>query len=136
MSNNSGKISQSNSGGGIQQAAIGTSINQSINNQISAGDKLTQSEVIEILSNIEKMILGSELPEEVKQKTAKYAELAKIEASEHEPDKQLISKNLERVTKNLEEVDKTVDTGKRIFEKVFALVTKVSAWLFTPIGSV
>ncbi|MFM6206211.1 hypothetical protein [Planktothrix sp.] len=136
MSNNPGGISQSNSGSmsGVMQAAIGNN-KQAINSEgSSTSNVLNQAEVVELLTQIGQMIRNAELPGEVKEKATKYVEAAKAEAEEPEPDKQLISKNLERVTKNLEEVDKTVDTSKRIFEKVFPSLVKIAGWLGTEAG--
>lgn len=138
MSNNPGGISQSNSGSmsGGMQAAIGNHNKQVMSNEVSATSSTpTQAEVIDLLTQIEQIIQQAQLPEAAKEKAAKYVETAKVEAEEAEPDKQLISKNLERVTKNLEEVDKTVDTSKRIFEKVIPLVIKIASWLGTAAGS-
>ena len=124
MSSNPGGISQSNSGSmsGGMQAAIGNHNKQTMSNEDSAPNIPTQAEVVELLAQIEQLIQSAELPEAVKEKAKKYVETAKIEAEEKEPDKQLISRNLERVTKNLEEADKTVDASKRIFEKIVPLV--------------
>jgi uncharacterized caspase-like protein len=138
VSNNPGGISQSNSGSmlGGMQAAIGNDNKQAMSTKASdASNVPTQAEVVELLAQIEHLIRNAELPEAVKGKTTKYIEAAKVEAEEAEPDKKLISKNLERVTKNLEEVDKTVDTSKKIFEKVVPLVMKVASWLGIAAGS-
>ena len=138
MSNNPGGISQSNSGAmvGGMQAAIGNHNKQVMRAETSSAlDVPTQAEVVKLLAQIERIIRDAELPEVATSKVTKYIEAAKIEAEESEPDKQLISKNLERVTKNLEEVDKTVDTSKRIFEKVVPLVIRISSWLGMAIGS-
>lgn len=138
VSNNPGGISQSNSGSmtGGMQAAIGNYNKQRMNAETSsASNTPTQAEVVELLAQIERIIQDAELPEVATNKATKYIEVAKIEAEESEPDKQLISKNLERVTKKLEEVDKTVDTSKRIFEKVVPLVMRISSWIDMAIGS-
>jgi hypothetical protein len=138
VSDNPGGISQSNSGSmaGGMQAAIGNHNRQMTSNEgTSASNVPTQAEVSELLAQMAQMIRNAELPEAVKEKVTKYIEAAKIEAEEAEPDKQLISKNLERVTKNLEEVDKTVDASKRIFEKVVPIVIKVASWLGTAAAS-
>lgn len=133
MSSNPGGISQSNSGSmsGGMQAAIGNHNKQTMSNEDSAPNIPTQAEVVELLAQIEQLIQSAELPEAVKEKAKKYVETAKIEAEEKEPDKQLISRNLERVTKNLEEADKTVDASKRIFEKIVPLVVRIVSWLGT-----
>ncbi|HEY9874134.1 MAG TPA: hypothetical protein V6D12_11895 [Candidatus Obscuribacterales bacterium] len=138
MSNNPGGISQSNSGpmSGGMQAAIGNNNKQGMSTEGSSASNVpTQAEAIDLLAQIEQMIRSAELPEPAKEKTTKYIEAAKVEAEEEKPNKHLISQNLERVTKNLEEVDKTVDTSKRIFEKVVPLVVKVAGWLGTAAGS-
>ena len=96
---------------GGMQAAIGNHNKQTMSNEDSAPNIPTQAEVVELLAQIEQLIQSAELPEAVKEKAKKYVETAKIEAEEKEPDKQLISRNLERVTKNLEEADKTVDAS-------------------------
>lgn len=133
MSSNPGGISQSNSGSmsGGMQAAIGNHNKQTMSNEDSAPNIPTQAEVVELLAQIEQLIQSAELPEAVKEKAKKYVETAKIEAEEKEPDKQLISRNLERVTKNLKEADKTVDASKRIFEKIVPLVVRIVSWLGT-----
>lgn len=138
MTNNPGGIFQSNSGSmsGVFQTASGNHITQTVHNEGStAAHALTQAEVVELLRQIEQMIRNAELPGAEKEKATKYVETARVEAEEKEPDKQLISKNLERVTKTLEEVDKTVDTSNRIFEKAVPLVVKVAGWLGTAAGS-
>lgn len=138
MSNSSGSISQSNSGSisGGMQAAIGDYNKQAMSTtRSSTSNILTHSEVIEILTQIENIIRCSGLPEVTISKTTKYIEAAKIEAEEPEPDKQLISRNLERVTKNLEEVDKTLDISDKIFRKIIPLIIKISGWLGMAIGS-
>lgn len=121
---------------GGMQATTGNYNNQAMRNEgSSVANALTQAEVVELLGQIEQTIRNAELPGAVKEEATRYVEAAKAEAEEEEPDKQFISKKLERVTKNLEEVDKTVDTSKRIFEKVVPLVVKVAGWLGAAAGS-
>lgn len=121
---------------GGMQAAIGNYNKQAMSTEASTASNIpTQAEVVELLAQIEQLIQNAELPEAAKGKTTKYIEAAQTEAAEKDPDKQLIAKNLERVTKNLEEVDKTVDTSKRILEKIVPLVVKVASWLGIAVGS-
>ncbi|WP_348230319.1 hypothetical protein [Trichocoleus desertorum] len=118
------------------QAAIGNYNKQTMSNERSPALNVpTQAEVVELLAQIKQLISNSDLPGAVKEKATKHVEAANVEVEEEEPDKQLISKHLERVTKTIEEVDKTVDTSKRIFEKVVPLVVKVAGWLGTAAGS-
>lgn len=115
---------------GGMQSAIGSNNSQVMNSTGSTkSNELSQAEAVEILEQIKVLINNSLIPEMAKGKAATYVEAAKIEAEEENPDKQLISRNLERVTKNLEEVDKTVDAGKSILSKVIPLTLKLAAWL-------
>lgn len=138
MSSNPGGISQSNSGymfGGMQ-AAFGNNNVQTLSSGVDVvSDIPAQAELVQVLEQVDKIIRNSELSEVVKAKAIKYIETAKIEAEEEEPDKQLISKNIERVAKNLEEVDKTVDAGKRIFEKIIPLLKRIVSLLGAAAGS-
>lgn len=122
-----GSISQSNSGSmsGGMQAAIGNNNNQAMSSQESAVSSSQQSNIVEILSEIERIIHDSEIPEKVKAKSISHVKAAKSEISEEEPDSQILSKHLERVSKSVAEVDKTMDSGVRITEKVTVLVTKI-----------
>ncbi|NEP76453.1 hypothetical protein [Okeania sp. SIO2G5] len=132
MTKRPGSITQSNSGsmsGGLQ-AAIGSNNSQVMNSTGSTkSNELSQAEAVEVLEQIKVLISNSVIPEVAKGKAATYVEAAKIEAEEANPDKQLISRNLERVTKNLEEVDKTVDAGKSILSKIIPLTLKLATWL-------
>lgn len=136
MANSSGGISQTNSGSmaGGMQAAIGN--NNVINNEGKSSLSVpTQSEVVNLLTQIEQLIQNSNISDIEKAKSQKYLNSAKTEVEEKEPDKELVSKNLERVAKNLETVDKTLDTSKKIFEKAVPLIKKIAIWLGAAAGN-
>lgn len=138
MANGSGGISQSNSGSmsGGMQAVIGNNNYQVMKNDGSSSLNVpTQSEVANLLNQIERLIQDSDFSATEKNKAQTYLDTAKTEVKEKEPDKQLISKSLERVVKNLEEVDKTVEAGKRVFEKTVPLLKKIAIWLGTTAGN-
>lgn len=129
--NNPGSISQSNSGSmtGGMQAVIGNNNNQAMSSQGSAVSSSQQDDIVKILTEIERVIHNSEIPERVKEKNLSYIKAAKSEISEEEPDRQILSKHLERVSKSVAEVDKTMDSSVRITEKVSILVAKISTLL-------
>ena len=136
MANSSGGISQTNSGSmaGGMQAAIGN--NNVMNNEgISSLHVPTKVEVVNLLTQIEQLIQNSDISHIEKTKSQKYLDSAKTEVEEREPDKELVSKNLERVAKNLETVDKTLDTSKKIFEKSIPLIKKIAIWLGAAAGN-
>lgn len=136
MANSSGGISQTNSGfmAGGMQAAIGN--NNVMNNEGTSSLSVpTQSEVVNLLTQIEQLIQNSGVSDIEKAKSQKYLDSAKTEVEEKEPDKELVSKNLERVAKNLETVDKTLDTSQKIFEKAVPLIKKIAIWLGAAAGN-
>ena len=136
MANSSGGISQTNSGSmaGGMQAAIGN--NNVMNNDVTYSLPVpTKAEVVNLLTQIEQLIQNSDISDIEKTKSKKYLDTAKTEIEEKEPDKELVSKNLERVAKNLETVDKTLDTSKKIFEKSIPLIKKIAIWLGAAAGN-
>jgi len=138
MANGSGRISQSNSGfmSGGMQAATGNNNYQVMKNEGSSSLNVpTQSEVVDLLIQIEKLIQDSRLDETDKNKIQIYLAPAKAQADEKQPNKSLISSNLEQLTKNLQELDKTADAGKQVFEKAVPLIKKIAIWLGTTAGS-
>ena len=125
--NKPGSTSQSNSGSmtGGMQAAIGNNNNQAMSSQGSAVSSSQQDDIVEILAEIERMIHESEIPEKVKEKSISHVKAAKSEIVEEEPDSQILSKHLERVSKSVAEVDKAMDSGVRITEKITILDEKI-----------
>ena len=81
MSSNPDGISQSNSGSmsGGMQAVIGDHNKQTMSNEESYASNIsTQTEVVELLAQIEQLIQSAQLPEAAKEKAKKYLETAKI----------------------------------------------------------
>lgn len=132
MPSSSNQIRQSSSGSfsGNMQAVIGDNNHQQSTNGVADPSSVpTQSEVVELLTQIGNVLKEAELPESVKQEATQCVEAAKTEVKDIEPDKQWIHKKLKRAADNLIEVDKTLDVSKRIWVKIVPLLTQVSAWL-------
>ena len=61
----------------------------------------------------------------LREKSISHVKAAKSELFEEEPDSQILSKHLERVSKIVAEVDKAMDSGVRITEKITILAAKI-----------
>ena len=139
MTNNPGGISQSNTGsmGGGQQGAIGDHNKQTMSTQAaaSAGEQLTQQEVLQMLEQIEQMIDSAEIPEDIKEEANTYLGAAKKAVEKEEPNKERVNINLEGVAEELEKASKVAEAGTTLFTKVKPILVKVAGWLGAAAGS-
>lgn len=133
MANNPDGISQSNAGsmGGGQQAAIGNHNQQMMSTQsaASAGEQLSQKEVLQMLLQLEQMIGTAEIPEEIKEEATTYLGAAKKAIDKEEPNKERATVNLEGVAEELEKASKVAEAGTALFTKVKPILVKVAGWL-------
>ncbi len=132
MSNNPSGISQSNTGqmSGGMQAAIGNNNQQLMQAQtVPAQKALTQEDVLRLLGEIQQLLQGSTLPEEIKQKASTRLEAAVDEVQQKEPDKKLAAGNLKRMTETLEDASKTLSAGKGLVDKVQPILGQLLGWL-------
>ncbi|NDJ22157.1 hypothetical protein GS682_11015 [Nostoc sp. B(2019)] len=121
MTSNPGGISQSNTGqmSGGMQAAIGNNNQQNMQAQtVPAQKTLSQEDVLRLLGEIQQILQGSTLPEDIKQKASNQLGAAVDEVQQKEPDKQLAAGNLKRMTETLEDASKTLNAGQGLVEKV------------------
>lgn len=93
------------------------------------GKEITQTEVIELLAELEQKILSSELPEETRNKTLSRLNAVSEDVKEAEPDKQLVAGNLKRVTENLSQATKATEEGKKLWNEVFPILKTVGTWV-------
>lgn len=96
--------------------------------QASDEEKLTQTQVIELLAELEEKIQQSTLPEDVKDNNIKLLETSAVETQEEEPDKQWLAGNFKRVTKNLSQAREATEEGKKLWNEVFPLLKTVGKW--------
>lgn len=137
MNNYPGGIHQANSGfmSGGMQAAVGNNNTQVTANDASSSEMITQSEVAELILQIKQAIQALDIPDSAKENSIKCLDIAKLEAEEEEPDKEFVSKNLERVVKNITSLEKTLDSSQRIMTIISPLLIKIASWLGTAAGS-
>nr|WP_201280298.1 hypothetical protein [Hassalia byssoidea] len=90
---------------------------------------LTQTDVVELIAQLEELFRNSKLPEAQTSKAIKHLEAAKEEVQEKEPDKDFVAKNLQKATKVLKQANEAVTAGTNIWEKVQSIITKLLPWL-------
>ena len=136
MSEKKSSQSLSISGGQLSDVQIGgmagNDINLTQNQQISTRESSnppTQSDVVELIAELEELFRGSDLPPAQTVKAIKHLEAAKEEVKEKEPDKDFAAKNLQRATKVLKEASETIDAGNNLWQKVKSILEIVSPWL-------
>jgi truncated hemoglobin YjbI len=137
MSTNPGGISQSNTGqmAGGMQAAIGNENQQSMQAKSTSATKgLSQEDVVELLAEIQKVLIDSALPKEVREKVTSRLDAAIDEVQQKEPDKQLAAGNLKRMAETLENTSKTLDAGKGVWERVKPILGQLPGWLNVATG--
>lgn len=135
MHSNPGNISQSVSGGAVYgglQATQGDGSQQTMETTVApATDEklLTQSEVIQLLVQIEALIDQAELPADIKEESALYLGAAKKATEKEEPKKTLAADNLKSMAETLQTASKTVESSKSLLENMKPLLSQLPTWL-------
>jgi hypothetical protein len=92
-------------------------------------NRLSTTEVVELITKIEGLLRCSDLPEDQKGNVASYLTVVKAEANGQEPNKKLAAENLKRATEFLKETNNAVDAGQSLWTKVAPLLGQLSPWL-------
>lgn len=136
MSEEKSSQSFSISGGQVSHAQIGGQAGRDLsatqNQQINQNESqkpLTQTDVVELIAQLEEPFRSSGLPEAQTAKAIKHLEAAKEEVQEENPDKEFAAKSLQRATKVLKEAGETVQAGTSLWQKVKPILETVSPWL-------
>jgi hypothetical protein len=129
------------SGGQLTNVQIGgmagDDMNVTQNQQIGTSESfkpLTQTDVFELITQLEQVFRGSHLQESQIVKAVKHLEAAKEEVKEEKPDKDFAAKNLQKATKVLKEANEAVTAGTNIWDKVQPIITKLLPWLGVAAG--
>ncbi|NEO48219.1 MAG: hypothetical protein F6K55_30510 [Moorea sp. SIO4A3] len=132
MTNNPGGISQSNTGsmGGGQQAA-GNQSSQTMVTEglLPVGKQVTQKEMLEMLTKLDKMVSSAEIRPELKKEVATYLAAAKTAVEKEKPNKERVKINLEGVAEELEKASKDTESGANLFKNVKPILGKIVDWL-------
>lgn len=108
------------------QAVVG---NNNQVNQAAGAEPITQTDVVDLLAQIETLIAQAELPEDIKDEVATYAKAAKKSAEKAEPKKDAIKTNLQSMGETITEASKTVDAAKGLWQTVLPIALKIGTWL-------
>ena len=128
MSSQSGGISQSNSGGGMQ-AAIGDNIKQIMHSHANQPQELSKEKIRELLDLLKEVVRDSQMPENLKKKAESRLETVIDEVEEKETNKQLVGGNLKRVAEVFEDASKAIESGSTLVGKVTPIFQQLLGWL-------
>lgn len=92
---------------------------------------INQSDVVSLIAQLENLLHSSNLSDAYANRALKHLEIAKEEAQNKEPDKELAAKSLHRATTVLKEAGKTVEASTSLWKKVKPLLETISLWLGT-----
>lgn len=91
--------------------------NTNIDNRISSPE-----EIVSLLAQIQDVLMNADLPQSEKEKAIAYLGAAELEVREEEPDKELVAKNLKRMTETLTDSAKTFDAVKSLLPQIVRLL--------------
>lgn len=119
------------SGGQFSHAQIGQAgrdltQTQQINQGVT--ETLTPEDVVGLLTQIEELLQGADLPESQKEKAIKHLDTTKEEVQQEEPDKDFAAKSFQRATKVLKEADEAVGAGQGLWQKLEPIATQLAPW--------
>ena len=118
-------------GAQVQQGQAGRDLTQAQQgNQAEIQNQgMTADDVVALLSQVEAMVRAAQMPEASKTKAIAYLGAAQQEATEPEPDKELVAKNLKRMGDTLTTANETVTAGKTLWQTVKPVLLPLASWL-------
>lgn len=94
-----------------------------------AAKPLTPVEVIELIEQIEALFGNADLKPEEKTEALKQLNKAKDEVQEAEPDKNFITKSLQRATKIVQQTEDTVKASEGLWQRLEPIANNLAPWL-------
>ena len=86
-------------------------------------------EVIDLLTEVEKIIQTSNLPIKDKNKVGAYINVTKLEVQESNPDKSLAISNLKKASETIKSANDTVQNTKQLWTNLQPLLLQIGEWL-------
>ncbi|ABW32835.1 hypothetical protein [Acaryochloris marina] len=96
--------------------------------------QLTKADVVGLITQLEDLLQGAELPKSGASKALRHLETAKEEVQAKKPDKDYAAKSLKKATTVLKEAGETVAAGSSLWSKVKPIVEKITPWLGVATG--
>jgi uncharacterized protein YjbI with pentapeptide repeats len=104
-------------------------VNQHNQADTNTREQITKAEVIKLLAELEQKIVSSELPEETKKKTLNRLTTVSDDVQEKEPNKELVTGNLKKVTETLAQASKSTEEAKKLWDNVQPILKTIAKWL-------
>jgi hypothetical protein len=96
---------------------------------------LSQTDVIELLAELEKLVREAQLSEDAKEEAIMYLGAAKKATAKEEPKKETALANLQGVAETLETASKAANASANLWDKTKPIILKVAGWLGAATGS-
>lgn len=117
-------------GGQVQVGQAGEDLSQTQSGQMATQQQgLTGTEVLALLDQLRGAIDGAAITPEQKQKLFSYLQSARQEATEPEPDKELIGQNLKRVGETMKTLKDTTEAGKSLWQTGKEVLKAIAPWV-------
>ncbi|WP_377482044.1 MAG: hypothetical protein P2A85_28940 (plasmid) [Microcoleus anatoxicus] len=96
---------------------------------------LSQTDVIALLAELEKLVREAQLSEDAKEEAIMYLGAAKKATAKEEPKKETALANLQGVAETLETASKAANASANLWDKTKPIILKVAGWLGATAGS-
>jgi hypothetical protein len=100
-----------------------------------AEEPLTKEKIIELLTELEKLVRETQLPEDTKEEATMYLSAAKKATEKEEPKKETALVNLQSMAETLETASKAANASTNIWSKAKPIILRVAGWLGAATGS-
>ena len=117
--------------GDNNQAVLGDGNQLTQQNQVvtDTATLLTKEGIIKLLTELETLVEGAELPANTKEEVIEDLGAAKKATDKEEPNNSRALERLGTVAETLEKTSKTVDAGKKVWSTAKPIIVKVATWL-------
>jgi hypothetical protein len=97
--------------------------------QGSTAQDLSREKVLDLLTDLEKLIKTTRLAQIHQEKALRYLDAAKEEANSENTDKKFTADSLKKVAGVLKDTNETIETGQKIWDKVQPIFKQLLPWL-------
>lgn len=102
--------------------------------KLDVKEMLMQTDVVNLITQLEAILKGSELPKEQTIKALLHLQSVKEEVQAEEPDKDYAAISLKKATIVLKEAGETLEKGSNLWNKMKQIVEEITPWLGVATG--
>lgn len=95
----------------------------------STTQELSREKVLDLLTNLEKVIKTTGLSQTHQDKALRYLDAAKEEVTSENTDKKFTADSLKKVASVLKETNETIETSQKIWDKIQPIFKQLLPWL-------